>query len=106
MEAMPHPRPPHLHRQTTRHGKTVWYVRVNHGPRIRMRAAYNTPAFEAEYRAALQGERPAPAAQVPRGNAGVAAGALPGHVGVARPVDGDPPPAREHLQRRHREGGR
>ena len=61
MEAMPHPRPPHLHRQTTRHGKTVWYVRVNHGPRIRMRAAYNTPVFEAEYRAALQGERHAAA---------------------------------------------
>jgi hypothetical protein len=26
--SMPRPRPPHLHRETTRHGKTVWYVRV------------------------------------------------------------------------------
>jgi integrase len=60
MDHMPHPRPPHLHRQTTRHGKSVWYVRVDHGPRIRIRAAYGTPAFDVEYRAALQGERPAP----------------------------------------------
>jgi integrase len=59
MGAMPHPRPLHLHRQTTRHGKTVWYVRVDHGRRIRIRAAYGTPAFDTEYWAALQGERPA-----------------------------------------------
>ncbi len=60
MDHMPHPRPPHLHRQTTRHGKTVWYVRVDHGPRIRIRTAFGTPAFDAGYRTALQGERPAP----------------------------------------------
>lgn len=28
---MPRPRPPHLHRETSRHGKTVWYVRVDKG---------------------------------------------------------------------------
>jgi integrase len=49
-----------LHRQTTRHGKTVWYVRVGHGTRIRIRAAFGTPAFDAAYRAALQGDCPAP----------------------------------------------
>jgi hypothetical protein len=53
---MPRPRPPHLHRQVTRHGKTVWYVRVDRGRRIRLRAEYGTPDFEAEYRAALSGQ--------------------------------------------------
>jgi integrase len=53
MEAMPRPRPPHLHRQVTRHGKTVWYVRVGRGPRTRIRAAFGTPEFDAEYRAAI-----------------------------------------------------
>ncbi|MCK0197565.1 tyrosine-type recombinase/integrase [Ancylobacter sp. 6x-1] len=52
---MPRPRPPHLHRETTRHGTTVWYVRKGQGPRIRIRAAFGTPEFEAEYQAALVG---------------------------------------------------
>ncbi|WP_296583070.1 tyrosine-type recombinase/integrase [Xanthobacter sp.] len=57
---MPRPRPPHLHRQRTRHGETVWYVRRGHGPRTRIRAPYDTPEFWAEYRAAIEGA-PAPA---------------------------------------------
>ena len=52
---MPRPRPPHLQREITRHGKAVWYVRVNHGPRVRIKAEYGTPEFDAEYRAALAG---------------------------------------------------
>jgi integrase len=56
---MPRPRPPHLHRQTTRHGRAVWYVRVGHGPRVRLRAEYGTPEFEEAYRAALVGLPPA-----------------------------------------------
>ena len=28
---MPRPRPPHLHREITRHGKAVWYVRIGKG---------------------------------------------------------------------------
>src|SRR5262245_13825256 len=56
---MPRPRPPHLHRETTRHGRTVWYVRIGRGPRIRIRSDFGTPEFDAEYRAALSGE-PAP----------------------------------------------
>jgi hypothetical protein len=32
MDDMPRPRPPHLQRQITRHGKTVWYVRVGRSP--------------------------------------------------------------------------
>jgi integrase len=50
---MPRPRPPHLHRETTRHGKTTWYVRIDKGKRIRLRAPYGTPEFDDEYRAAL-----------------------------------------------------
>ncbi len=52
---MARPRPPHLHREITRHGKAVWYVRLGHGSRVRIRAEYGTPEFDAEYRAALDG---------------------------------------------------
>lgn len=52
---MPRPTLPHLHRQITRHGKIVWYVRVGHGTRLRLRAPYGTPEFDAEYQAALEG---------------------------------------------------
>lgn len=55
---MPRPRPPYLHRQITRHGKPVWYVRKAMGPRTRIRATFGTPEFEAEYRAAIAGESP------------------------------------------------
>ncbi len=53
---MPRPRPPHLHRQETRHGTTVWYVRKGHGVRTRIRAQYGTPEFDAEYQAAIAGK--------------------------------------------------
>jgi integrase len=52
MDDMPRPRPPHLSRELTRHGRAVWYVRRN-GKRIRLRADYGTPEFDAEYQAAL-----------------------------------------------------
>jgi integrase len=52
---MPRPRPPHLQREITRHGKAVWYVRVGRGPRVRIRADFGTSEFDAEYRAALTG---------------------------------------------------
>ena len=55
MEAMPRPRPPHLHRETTRHGSAVWYVRVGKGPRVRLRAEFGSPDFNAEYQAAVSG---------------------------------------------------
>src|ERR1035437_1657547 len=61
MELMPRPRPPHLQRRITRHGKIVWYVRVGRGPLIRIKAVYGSPEFEVAYQAALNGERPAPA---------------------------------------------
>jgi integrase len=55
MEAMPRPRPPHLHRQVTQHGKTVWYVRLAKGARVRIRSDFGTPDFDVEYQAALAG---------------------------------------------------
>ena len=50
---MPRPRPPHLQRQVTQHGKTVWYVRIGKGPRTRIRAEFGTPEFGAEYKAEM-----------------------------------------------------
>jgi integrase len=55
MDDMPRPRPPHLHRQVTQHGRTVWYVRMGKGPRIRIRNAFGTPEFDNEYQAAVAG---------------------------------------------------
>jgi integrase len=55
---MPKPRPPYLHRQETRHGAVVWYVRREHSARIRIRAQYGSEAFWTEYRAALEGKPP------------------------------------------------
>ena len=63
MDAMPRPRPPHLHRETTRHGKAVWYVRVGGGPRIRIKAEYRSEDFWMQYRVALTGA-PHPAKRV------------------------------------------
>jgi integrase len=59
---MPKPRPPHLHRQETRHGQVCWYVRRGHGLRIRIKADYGSEAFWAEYRAAVEGAQPTPEA--------------------------------------------
>jgi integrase len=49
---MPRPRPPYLSRERNRHGTPVWYVRVR-GKRVRIRAAFGTTEFDAEYQAAL-----------------------------------------------------
>ena len=52
MDNMPRPRRPFLSRETTRHGRSIWYVR-RAGKRIRLRAQFGTPEFDAEYQAAL-----------------------------------------------------
>jgi integrase len=52
MTTMPRPRPPYLSREITRHGTAVWYVRRNR-KRTRIKADYGTPAFDAEYQAAV-----------------------------------------------------
>jgi integrase len=54
------PRPPHLQRQVTQHGRSVWYVRIGRGPRTRIRSPFGTPEFDAEYQAALA-RKPRPA---------------------------------------------
>lgn len=68
MSAMPRPRPPHLHRETSRHGRTVWYVRDGKGPRIRIKAEYGTPEFEGAYQDALNGNAPRPAGKAAKGS--------------------------------------
>lgn len=68
MLAMPRPRPAHLHREITRHGRAVWYFRDDKGPRIRLRSDYGSAAFDAEYQAALEGK--------PRQNAVASSGSL------------------------------
>ena len=78
MEAMPRPRPPHLHRETNRHGKTVWYVRIGKGRRVRINATYGSPEFDDAYQAALSDQKPRPADKAARGTLGVAVDALPG----------------------------
>src|SRR5262245_4321547 len=58
MDDMTRPRPPYLHRVTTRHGKMVWYVRPGVGARKRIRlwSDFGTEEFRLEYEAALSGE--------------------------------------------------
>jgi integrase len=56
IDDMPRPRPPHLHKETTRHGVTVWYVRKGKGPRTRIDHTYGTDEFKAAYDAAVAGE--------------------------------------------------
>ncbi|WP_412058281.1 tyrosine-type recombinase/integrase [Bartonella sp. DGB2] len=58
---MPKPRPPHLVREHSRHGKVLWYVRINKGQRIRVEGAYGTQEFVDNYKSAiaqLQGQTP------------------------------------------------
>lgn len=65
---MPRKKPLHLRSERTRHGKLVWYVRVGHEPRIRIREEYNTTEFWAAYRAAVEGApKPQPAGDGERG---------------------------------------
>lgn len=55
---MPRNLPPHLHREITRHGRIVYYVRMDKKTRTRIKADYGSPEFEAAYHAALRGELP------------------------------------------------
>ncbi|WP_455481253.1 tyrosine-type recombinase/integrase [Bartonella sp. B12(2025)] len=50
---MPKPRPPHLVKEITRHGKTIWYVRIGHGQRIRIHGIYGMQEFVDNYKSAL-----------------------------------------------------
>lgn len=70
IDGMPRPRPLHLHREITRHGTAAWYVRRGKGPRIRIKAEYGTPEFQAAYEAALRGEAAAPKGKFSAGTLG------------------------------------
>ena len=53
---MPRPHLPHLQREVSRHGKTMWYVRTSRDtPRIRIHGDYGSEQFKAEYQAAISG---------------------------------------------------
>lgn len=66
--SMPRPRPPHLHKEVTRHGKTVWYVRIGETPRVRIRGEFGTPEFKTQYDAAIAGEEPVKPGKAPSGS--------------------------------------
>ncbi len=51
---MPKRRPPYLVRERTRHGKIIWYVRIGHGPRLRIEGTYGTQEFVDNYTLALK----------------------------------------------------
>jgi hypothetical protein len=98
IEGMPRPRPPHLQREVTRHGKANWYVRIGKGPRVRIRADFGTPEFDAEYQAAITGH-PRPAKGAPAaGVLGLANRALSRNHRVGCFVGGDQTSTREHLR--------
>ena len=52
---MPPKLPRFLHREFSRHGKSVWYFRRGKGRRIRMPGEYGSAQFLAAYDAALGG---------------------------------------------------
>lgn len=56
MSGMPRPRPLYLQRETTRHGRTVWVVRIDKGKRVRIRGEYGSDEFMANYQAAIEGK--------------------------------------------------
>lgn len=60
MDGMPRPRPPHLQRGRSRHGKPYWFVQIKRGaPKIRIpdELQYGTPAFDVAYQAAINDQR-------------------------------------------------
>lgn len=67
MNDMPRPRPMYVQKEVTRHGRTVWYVRIKNGKRVRIRAAFGTDEFKAECDAVLHGKVAKP--NEPAGNA-------------------------------------
>ena len=62
-DVMQRPKWPGLLREKNRHKKTVWYVRVDHGPRVRLKASLEDAAafrveYEEVYAALLKGDKP------------------------------------------------
>lgn len=66
MAPMPRPRKPYVQKETSRHGKTVWYFRRGDGPRYRLSGDYESPEWLIDYERALAdsaGAAPAPKSQ-------------------------------------------
>lgn len=55
MRGMPRPRKPYIQKETTRHGKVVWYFRRGKEARIRLPWAFGSAEFNKAYDAALTG---------------------------------------------------
>lgn len=67
---MPPKLPMHLRPERTRHGKLVYFVRVGHGPRIRIREEFDTAEFWQAYRDAVAGKAPPTKATKPENKSG------------------------------------
>lgn len=63
MDLVPRIRKPYVQRETTRHKTVVWYFRKGVGPRVRLRGAYESPEWLADYEAALATGKQAPGTQ-------------------------------------------
>lgn len=62
--------PLHLRRERTRHGLVVYFVRVGHGPRVRIREQFDTAEFWEAYRDAVAGKAPPTKASKPENKTG------------------------------------
>ncbi|CAL77058.1 Putative Phage Integrase/recombinase [Bradyrhizobium sp. ORS 278] len=70
MADMPRPRPPHLQRGVSRHGKVYWFDQMRRGaPKTRIRGEYGSAEFMAAYDAAVTGgaAKPTPEIKAPKG---------------------------------------
>lgn len=60
MAHMPRPRKPYIQKETTRHGKVVWYFRRGKETRIRLPGTFGSAEFNRAYEVALTGGEVAP----------------------------------------------
>jgi site-specific recombinase XerD len=56
--AMPRKLPPFLHRETSRHGRAIWYFRRGKATRVRLPDEFGSVEFWSAYEAAANGARP------------------------------------------------
>jgi len=66
MPDMPRPRRLHIHKETTRHGRIVWYFRQGKEKRIRLPGAYGSREFFEAYDRAAAGKEPETIQAAPR----------------------------------------
>lgn len=60
IEHMPRPRYQYVQKQTSRHGKLVWYFRIGTGKRSRLPGEYGSEEFIAAWRTLMAGKRRKP----------------------------------------------